>query len=238
MNNYRCPQCGLLNWATADQCKRCRLPNTQNVPQQFEQQPAMPNTVIAATQHTAVQMPFASPPNYQTPPQFQYERAGSYSPNNAPHYSGNYQSPNTYNENHAEIEKAEKAVKSGYVAGIVWTVLLAIGTLAIGALSMALPDLAKSAPNPAEAAKTAAMVSKVMVGILLFLTVLVGGLTYGVRKKSMACAIILAVLSLLGLLNALSEQKLGAIMFGLAMFAFFAVAANGINTLKKHGQID
>jgi len=26
MNSMKCPQCGLVNWATADACKRCRLP--------------------------------------------------------------------------------------------------------------------------------------------------------------------------------------------------------------------
>jgi hypothetical protein len=27
MNSYKCPQCGLVNWSTADCCKRCKLPN-------------------------------------------------------------------------------------------------------------------------------------------------------------------------------------------------------------------
>src|SRR3954467_12051383 len=26
MNSMKCPQCGLVNWATAEACKRCRLP--------------------------------------------------------------------------------------------------------------------------------------------------------------------------------------------------------------------
>jgi hypothetical protein len=26
MSSIKCPQCGLVNWATADDCKRCKLP--------------------------------------------------------------------------------------------------------------------------------------------------------------------------------------------------------------------
>jgi hypothetical protein len=238
MNSYKCPQCGLLNWATADQCKRCRLPNAPNVPQQFQPQPVMPNTVIAATPHTAVQMPFASAPNYQTPPQFQYERAGSYSPNNAPHYSNNYQPQTTYDVDDEEIAKAEKQVKAGAVAGGIWTVLLGLGTFAILFLYVRFPDLQKVSPNPADAAKFNEMFSTVIIGIMGFMTLLIGGLTEGIRKKNMACTVILAVIAILGIIESLPEKNIGSIVFGSVMFVFFARAAVGISTLKKYGLID
>jgi hypothetical protein len=241
MNSYRCPQCDLINWSTTDCCKRCRLPNPANsYPQQFTpQQPLMQNTAVAAAPHTAVQMQFAEmpayqtpnyqTPNYQTPPQFQQERAGSYSANNAPHYSGQYQPQNNYAVNSDEVIKAEKNVRNGFIGGIVWASLLAFATIVF----MILPSAMKSS-LPNDPAQNVALVSKVMVFILGAMTVVIGGLSYGVKRKSMVCAILLAVLSLLGVINSLSEKKTGAILFGFLMFGIFAMAASGINTLKKY----
>jgi hypothetical protein len=236
MNSYKCPQCDLINWTTTDCCKRCRLPNPVNSqPQQFTPQPPfMQNTSVAAAPQTAVQMQFAAAPNYQTPnyqtpPQFQQERAGSYSTNNAPHYSGQYQPQNNYAVNSNEIEKAEKYVRSGWIGGIIWASLLAFATIVF----MILPSAMKSS-LPNDPTQNVALVSKVMVFILGAMTVVIGGLSYGVKRKSMVCSILLAVLSLLGVINSISEKKTGAILFGFLMFGIFATAASGISTLKKY----
>ncbi len=237
MNSYRCPQCDLINWTTTDCCKRCRLPNPANsASQQFTpQQPFMQNTAVAATPQTAVQMSFVDAPNYQTPnnyqtpPQFQQERAGSYSANNAPHYSNQYQPQSNYAVNSDEIEKAEKHVRSGWIGGVIWASLLAFATIVF----MLLPTAMKSS-LPNDPTQNVALVSKVMVFILGAMTVVIGGLSYGVKRKSMVCAVLLAVLSLLGVINSLSEKKIGAVLFGFLMFGIFAMAASGINTLKKY----
>jgi hypothetical protein len=141
MNNYRCTQCGFLNWATADQCKRCRLPISANNQPQFSPQPPMQNIQVAATRQTTVQTQYVQPqnyqtpqyqnrqnyqnpnyqtPNYQTPPQFYGQSQQTYSPyNNAP--PSNYKA-GTINEfeSHLEIESARRQVKTGWIAGTVW----------------------------------------------------------------------------------------------------------------------
>jgi hypothetical protein len=239
MNNYRCPQCGLLNWATTDQCKRCRLPNPATGQTQFSPSPAMPNTMIAATSPTVAQMPFAPSPNYQNPqnyqtapPPFQSQRAGSYAAHNTSQYVNNYEPQNNYQTNSDEIKKAEKYAKSGWIGGVVWASLLGFATVVF----MMLPAAMKSS-LPNDPTQDFALVSKVMVFILGGMTILIGGLSYGVKRKSMACAVILAVIALLGVINSVSEKLPGAVIFGLLMFSLFAMAASGINTLKKHHQI-
>jgi hypothetical protein len=240
MNNYRCPQCDLLNWVTADCCKRCRLPNsaTSN-PQQFIPQPLMQNISVTAAPQTAVQMPFAQTtnyqtPNYQTPPQFQQQRAGSYSTNNTPRYSNQYQPQNNFAVNSDEIAKAEKNVRNGFVGGIVWASLLAFVTVIFMFISAAAPDLSKAGSNPAESAKLAEIFSKTMIGIFAFMTLVIGGLSFGVRKKSMACAVILIVFTVLSIISSLSDKSIGGTLFAAGMLALFAQAASGISILKKY----
>ncbi len=239
MNTYRCLQCGFLNWETSDQCKRCRLPNSANNQPQFSPQPMMPNTMISATPQTAVQTQYVQPqnyqtPNYQTPPQFHGQRQQTYSPyNNAPPINYYAESENTYFRNNAQVERAKKKVKVGQVAGGIWTVLLGIGTGAFFILSLAFSS--QTSANPVQQVET---VSKVLVGYLLVMTLLVGGLTVGIRKNSIVCAFILTILSLGGLINSIANYKIGSILFGLLMTVIFALTISGISTLKKHGQID
>jgi hypothetical protein len=251
MNNYRCIQCGFLNWATADQCKRCRLPNTaNNQSQQFSPQPPMQNTMVAATPHTAVQTQYVQPQNYQTPiyqnqqnyqnqqyqtpPQFHGQIQQTYSPyNNAPPINYYAESENTYFRNNAQVERAKKKVKVGQVAGGIWTVLLGIGTGAFFILSLAFSS--QTSANPVQQVET---VSKVLVGYLLVMTLLVGGLTVGIRKNSIVCAFFLTIISLGGLINSIATHKIGSILFGLLMTVIFALTISGISTLKKHGQVD
>lgn len=240
MNSYRCPQCGLLNWATTDQCKRCRLPNPANTePQQFAQSPIMQNTMAAATPHTSVQMPFAETPNFQTPnhqmpPQFQQQRTGSYSNANIPHYSNNYQAQNSGNVNSEEIEKAEKNIRNGWVAGIVWASLLALATVAFMFLSTVISGNPGNSPANQNVAKTVEIISKTMVGVLAVMTLLIGGLSFGVRKKSMVSTVILIVITSLALLNSIIQVKLGPVIFAIVLLTCFGKAASGINTLKKN----
>jgi hypothetical protein len=247
MNSYRCPQCGLLNWVTADQCKRCRLPNQANaVPQQFVSQPVMQNTMVAATAQTAVQMQFAPTPNYQNPqnnhqtappPPFQQQSAGAYGANNTSQYVNNYYPQNNHQTNSDEIIKAEKHIKNGWIGGVVWASLLGFVTVVFMFLSAALPDLPKSAPNSADALKAAEMFSKAMIGAFAVMTVVIGGLSYGIKQKSMACAIIMVVFSALSMVSSLADKSIGGALFATGMLALFAQATGGIITLKKNGQI-
>jgi hypothetical protein len=72
------------------------------------------------------------------------------------------------------------------------------------------------------------------VAMLGFMTIVIGGLNFGIRKKSMACAAILTVLSGLGVLSSLLQIKLGGILFSFLMFGLIIAAAGSINTLKKY----
>lgn len=91
MNTYKCPQCGLVNWETSVNCKRCSLPNSQSV------EPMMPNTNISNHSSVATQtMPdsFIQNLNYNAPPppNFYKDRVGTYSMGNSQPYNPGYQS--------------------------------------------------------------------------------------------------------------------------------------------------
>jgi uncharacterized RDD family membrane protein YckC len=48
MNNYKCPQCGLVNWIKTESCKRCQLPN-QYAEIASSQQKIMQNQSVSQT---------------------------------------------------------------------------------------------------------------------------------------------------------------------------------------------
>jgi hypothetical protein len=242
MNNYNCNQCGFLNRTTADQCSRCGLPNSANNQPQFSTPPMMPNTLVSATPQTAVQTQYVQPqnyqtPQYQTPPQFHGQRQQPYSAyNNAPPIEYTARRRSKYNGNDLEIEKAIKQVKTGWIAGLVWALLLAIATVFFAFMPMMVgtrnnPEL-KGLDNEA-----VAMVSRIMSGVLMIITFTIGILSFGIRQNSLACAVILTILSGLGIFSSLAEKNLASTLFGVLFFVLFCVSVNGINTLKKHGQV-
>jgi hypothetical protein len=254
MNNYRCTQCGFLNWATADQCKRCRLPISANNQPQFSPQPPMQNTIVAATPQTAVQAQYVQPQNYQTPnyqnrqnyqnsnyqtsPQYQQHQQRAFSGyNNSQQVNYNTGTSNTIFVDNEEIEKAKKQVKAGWIAGIVWASLLALVTVFLAFM----PMFIGTRQNPALKGlndESVAMVSRIVSGVMMILTIIIGILSYGIRQNSLACAAILTILSGLSVFSSLFEKDLGGTVFGILFFVLFCVSVNGINTLKKYGQIE
>lgn len=249
MNTYRCLQCGFLNWETSDQCKRCRLPNSANNQPQFSPQPMMPNTMISATPQTAVQTQYVQPqnyqtpsyqtPQYQTPPQYQqHQQQGAYSGyNNSQQVNYNPGTSNRIFVDDEEIEKARKQVNAGWIAGIVWASLLALVTVFFAFM----PMFIGTRQNPAFKGlndESVAMVSRIMSGVMMILTIIIGILSYGIRQNSLACAAILTILSGLSVFSSIFEKDLGGTVFGILFFVLFCVSVNGINTLKKYGQVD
>jgi hypothetical protein len=79
--------------------------------------------------------------------------------------------------------------------------LLAFGTLAMMILPSLLAGSVKSDPNAKSAMQGIELASKILVAVLGFMTIVIGGLSLGIRKKSPACAVNLTVISGLGVLS-------------------------------------
>ena len=90
MNNYKCPQCGLVNWIKVEFCKRCHLPNqyTQFSPSMTAAQ----NTAYAQTSPMPAQTNQTSFTPYNTLPQSNANTAQQ-----NPYFAGNeYSFPQNY----------------------------------------------------------------------------------------------------------------------------------------------
>jgi hypothetical protein len=85
--------------------------------------------------------------------------------------------------------------------------------------------------------ESVAMVSRIASGFMLLVTFLIGGLSYGIKQNSLACAVILTVISGLGIFGSLADKDFAAIVFGILFFVIFCYSIKGINTLKRHGQV-
>jgi uncharacterized RDD family membrane protein YckC len=92
MNNYKCPQCGLVNWIKVEFCKRCNLPN--QYAQFSPSQPMAQNTAFAQTSSMSAQTMQTSYAAYNTLPQSNLNIAqqNSYLAENNYSYPQNFQS--------------------------------------------------------------------------------------------------------------------------------------------------
>jgi hypothetical protein len=232
MNSYRCPQCHLVCWATAEVCKRCGTPNpglAQNFTPDFQPQTVAPDTAVT-WQTPATVAQFAPP--YHTPPvQHQYAHPGYQTPAYPP---ASYNQPQPYPaytpvagpspEQLEEITAAQNLVRNAWRAGLAWSIILGIAFIAFAGLSVAFGNDPKA---PSELTTGMALVLGVM-------TFLIFGLSYGVKQQSFACGVILIILTSLGLLNSLAEGKVSPVLFSIVMLVFFGQGLKGIAILRQH----
>ncbi len=129
-----------------------------------------------------------------------------------------------------EFETAKKQIKGAWKAGIVWFSLLGLITGGVVLFGAAIG-------KPEGAVDLSGLV--LILGVVFaVMTGLIALLTFGVYKKSQACAVILTILMSLGVLNnLLSMESLGrgiaAIAFGILFVYYFANGIRGISTYKR-----
>jgi hypothetical protein len=233
MKSYKCPQCGIVGLATSTHCKSCHAPN--------------PHPVNALETYTRPIPAATAAPTHQTPPPASYQaQQPSYQENsyNSPppptmygdEYGTAYGTMSSRREHpisrfrtasaadySVEMEAAEADIRKAWKAGRAWCFLVGL----IGGLLTVV--LLIAAPSPF-------MILPFL--ILLPLFALIGGLSYGVFKKSRACAVILLCITGLGLLsNLLSLPSNGgrgaiSIIISILFCYYFALGVRG--TFKYH----
>ena len=137
---------------------------------------------------------------------------------------GNYQTADS-----SEMESAEKDIRSSWKAGRVWCILVGILFIIIFAVALGASSSSARGAAPVVFVLTIVMLPILAIGI---------GLTYGLYKKSRACAVILFTLTALGLVSSLTDlltdQGRGGarVLFGLLFLYYFWRGVRG--TFKYH----
>ena len=181
MNSYKCRQCGLVNWITADFCKRCQSPNPHQSSQTayFSHNSEKNNDFVRTSANFATQQDYSVPP----PPNVFGTAAGTTSVNDEAHssgFSGGYR-PFAQNNNYSQhsqedlndLQKAEKEIRNAWISGVIVCVMSLIVALIVSKATVS-PDMI-----PASSAE-------ILISVVLF-----AGLTIGVYFKSRACAVLL-----------------------------------------------
>lgn len=247
MKSYKCEYCNLTNWTEAVVCKRCQMPNPflpeheglndlNEMPepeQQFasETQSAERANYQNQPQQNTLYQPVD--PNLPPPPNIYGQRAGTTLNNANPNFplaNQNYVSP----EEEMLWTKSLKQIKSAGRAGLVWSILLVIGS-AVMLFAMA---MISSAPKTPELNTPQIEALPVMAAIIVGLTVVISLLSYGIYKRKMFCAVLITILVGVGLLNNLASigdgaQGIGSLIFSILFIYYFANGIQGISNYNK-----
>jgi type II secretory pathway pseudopilin PulG len=186
MNSMKCPQCGLINWATAEACKRCRLP--------FNGADASGANQWAADDDT---YGYEEEPDAQQGASYGYQGEAAHGAweqqQQSGYYQGGYQSQDAYQggyqdssygyggyAGHSEAPKQTGIAVGSMVVGIIN--ILACGLLGVGSLTGFILGIvalvkAKNAPHKygghgfAVAGIVLSLVSFIFVGIVFSIAI-------------------------------------------------------------------
>jgi type IV pilus assembly protein PilA len=167
MSTFRCPQCNLVNWATAAECKRCRFVFQTAGAAAFETVPgggfqAAPNQFAAADHSTAAYQQ----PAFQSPPQSNYRQPGS-------HYGDQNYRPG--GQSYPPPAKLKSGLATaGMVLGIlalVTTILLVGVLIAPVGLILSIVAFRKAGKNPQEYGGKGQAIAGIVTSALVCLTI-------------------------------------------------------------------
>jgi hypothetical protein len=246
MKNYKCSQCGLVNWINQPNCKRCHLINPYALPSQSVTEFGVQTSdeVQNPTSVVAFNRPTGFPtPNQPVPQQHSgYETGSNFNSPPPPNFFGQEYgqaigfaqrpTPNRIPAQiYAEFETAKKHINNARKAGVTWCILA--GLLWIVLFLLMAFFIGSKSPELSVLALIPLVVVLVIIGII-------GGLTLGVSRKSRVCAVILAGftgLSLLGnVLNLISggpPQIIASVLFALLFTYYFGYGVYGTFTYHK-----
>ena len=221
MNNYKCAQCGLINWKTEVFCKRCQTPNHYlDQPVQTNDFAIAQNAVVATqTLSRPVTMPdYSSPP----PPNVFGSAAGTtLIDGNQPSYSNRppiraFGQVNNSPEFENDLKNAERQIRNAWISGAVVCSLTTLAALVISALA---PSSEVLPATPFE----------MLISVVIF-----GGLTIGVYFKSRTCAVLLCGLFILDkiIMWAATGKMSGALMAFIFIY-YFAYGIQGTFAYHK-----
>ena len=226
MKSYKCVECSLTNWTTADVCKRCQSPNpysnqfvqansfspnqTQVLARPMPSGRAMPDyfvppppNVFGASVGTMAASPVecssVSPPMPAKRPPIRHAFQSDFSP-----------------EDFENLKKAEKEIRHAWIAGaIVCGISLAVAALFTAVSSS--KDMLPASP------------------LEIFISVIIiGGLTIGVYFKSRACVILLCGLFILDkIVTWALTGKMGGVFLSVVIMYYFALGIQGTFTYHK-----
>ena len=244
MSSYKCPQCGLINWNTAETCKRCAAPNpflSNSIPANFQSQAPAQNTQMYS-QGSPAQNQSSTYPQERHPPQNApgyYQQQPQYAAA-SPNYSappppnvfgasagqaenvgaGNWQQPvaqyRPYQQQYQDPEFEQKLAEANKHIRNAWItgVVVCVITVVFSLLITAL------APKDIE--------MSVPLPFILFAVLIYGGLSFGVYSKNRACAVILLCLFILDKIAQFAESgKFQGAIVAFIIIAYFAYGVKG-----------
>lgn len=226
MNNYKCIQCGLVNWTSQEFCKRCQLPNPYlNQPMQtveFSQNATQANFSAQPMPPVRAMPDYSVPP----PPNVFGTSAGTATTEafsqfpqtafaNRPPIRATYE-PVYSPEDLENLRTAEKQIRNAWICGVVICALSLLFAIIFSAVSSSKAELPAT---PFE----------ILISVVLF-----GGLTIGVYFKSRACAILLCVLFIVDkIITWAYTGKMSGAMLAFVFIYYFAYGIQGTFTYRR-----